>query len=74
MEVALRVTIWNEYRHERNDEEVAKIYPEGIHAALAAALGGNGFDVSTATLDEPEHGLTNEVLGSTDVLLWYRLP
>src|ERR687890_26578 len=31
-----RVTIWNEYRHEKSDENVARIYPEGIHGALAA--------------------------------------
>ena len=66
-----RVTIWNEYRHEKSDEQVAKIYPEGIHATLAAALAEAGFEVRTATLDEPEHGLTDEVLDSTDVLLWW---
>ncbi len=66
-----RVTVWNEFRHEKNNDEVAKIYPGGIHAALAAALGGSGFEVGTATLDEPEHGLTQEVLNSTDVLLWW---
>jgi trehalose utilization protein len=71
LEDALRVTIWNEYRHERNNEEVAKIYPEGLHSTLANALREKDFDVRTATLDEPEHGLTEEVLGSTDVLLWW---
>lgn len=29
------------------------------------------FEVRTATLDEPEHGLTDEVLNSTDVLIWW---
>ncbi len=66
-----RVTIWNEYRHEKSDEEVAKIYPEGIHGALAEMLDGAGFAVSTAALDEPEHGLPEDVLNSTDVLLWW---
>ena len=66
-----RVTIWNEYRHEKNDEHVAEIYPEGMHAVLAAALTGAGFEVSTATLDEPEHGLPDGVLDNTDVLLWW---
>ena len=46
-----RVTIWNEYRHEKSDEQVAKIYPEGMHAVLAAALNEAGFEVRTATLD-----------------------
>jgi trehalose utilization protein len=58
-------------RHERSDEEVAAIYPDGIHAVLAAALRDCGLDVRTANLDEPEHGLTEEVLDATDVLLWW---
>jgi trehalose utilization protein len=66
-----RVTIWNEYRHEKSDEQVAKIYPEGMHAVLAATLTEGGFEVGTATLDEPEHGLPDEVLETTDVLLWW---
>ena len=66
-----RVTIWNEYRHEKSDARAAKIYPEGIHAVLAAALERDGFEVRTATLDEPEHGLPAEVLDTTDVLLWW---
>jgi trehalose utilization protein len=66
-----RVTVWNEYRHERSDEEVAKIYPDGIHAALAAALSDESLEVRTAILDEPEHGLTVEILNATDVLLWW---
>ena len=66
-----RVTIWNEYRHEKSDEQVTKIYPEGMHAVLAAMLTEGGFEVGTATLDEPEHGLSDEVLDTTDVLLWW---
>jgi hypothetical protein len=41
---APRVTVWNEYRHERSDEEVAKVYPDGIHGALAAALRYGGLE------------------------------
>ena len=65
------VTIWNEYRHEREKQEVARIYPKGIHEAIANCLRREGFAVSTATLDEPEHGLTEEHLGATDVLIWW---
>jgi trehalose utilization protein len=71
MTTDLRVTIWNEYRHEKSSERVAAIYPEGIHGALASALRKQGFTVRTATLDEPEHGLTQEVLDTTDVLTWW---
>lgn len=67
----IRVTVWNEYRHEKSNEHVASIYPEGIHGAIASALSRDGFTVRTATLDEPEHGLTEEVLNSTDVLIWW---
>jgi trehalose utilization protein len=66
-----RVTVWNEYRHERSDERVARIYPQGIHATIASALSEQGLSVRTATLDEPEHGLSNEMLDNTDVLTWW---
>lgn len=65
-----RVTVWNEYRHERKSEEIAKIYPEGIHGAIASAL-KDTCQVRTATLDEPEHGLSEAVLAETDVLTWW---
>lgn len=67
----IRVTVWNEYRHERHSERVAQVYPDGIHAALASMLQEQGFAARTATLDEPEHGLTTEVLDATDVLIWW---
>jgi trehalose utilization protein len=67
----IHVTVWNEYRHERQDERVAAIYPEGIHATLAAALNKAGLTMRTATLDEPEHGLSVDVLNTTDVLVWW---
>ena len=67
----IRVTVWNEYRHERTEEAVARVYPEGIHNCIAAFLREAGFAVRTATLDEPEHGLTQEVLDDTDVLFWW---
>lgn len=66
-----RVTVWNEGRHEKKNPDIARIYPEGIHGALAAYLRSEGFEVRTATLDEPEHGLTTEVLAHTDVLTWW---
>jgi trehalose utilization protein len=66
-----RVTVWNEYRQERSDEAVRAIYPDGIHAAVADGLRQAGFEVRTATLDEPEHGLTEAVLAETDVLTWW---
>jgi trehalose utilization protein len=67
----LKVVVWNENRHEQIDPEVSEVYPEGIHGTIASFLGEAQFDVSTATLDEPEHGLTEEVLNQTDVLIWW---
>ncbi len=70
----IRVTVWNEFRHEKSDEAVRRIYPDGIHACIAVGLSkslGAAAHVGTATLDEPEHGLTAERLAETDVLLWW---
>lgn len=68
----MQITVWNEGRHEQRNEQVKAVYPDGIHAVIAAGLREHGFtDVRTATLDEPEHGLTVDVLAATDVLLWW---
>lgn len=68
----IRVIVWNENRHEKQNAVVAGIYPNGIHGAIASHLQSiPGFSVETATLDEHEHGLTEERLARTDVLLWW---
>ena len=70
----LRVTIWNENVHEQRDEAVRRIYPDGMHGAIADGLrrelGGN-VTIRVATLEEPEHGLTTQALAETDVLTWW---
>ena len=66
----MNLTVWNEHVHEREGGEAARIYPQGIHATLAAVLAEAG-EVRTATLAEPEHGLAPAVLEATDVLLWW---
>lgn len=66
----MRITIWNEYRHEQENEEIRQIYPDGIHNAIGDCLKSE-HNVTTATLDEPEHGLTDERLNDTDVLIWW---
>src|SRR5699024_3035924 len=70
----LRVTVWGGNRHEQRDERVRTLYPEGMHAAIRDGIAANlGENVTTriALLDEPEHGLTEEVLAETDVLTWW---
>lgn len=68
----IKAIVWNEHIHERENQLVAKIYPEGIHGAIAAALNEDDAIIAeTATLQEPEHGLSAERLATCDVLLWW---
>ena len=68
----INVTIWNEYLHEVKEPAIAEVYPIGIHGALAEGLAPNdGFVIRTATLAEPLHGLTDEVIANTDVMIWW---
>ncbi|MEW9700946.1 ThuA domain-containing protein [Paenibacillus sp. SI8] len=70
MSQKLKVTVWNEYRHEKESEIVRAAYPQGIHTAIGEGL-GEAVDVTYATLDDAEHGLSEEVLNNTDVLIWW---
>ncbi len=73
----IRVTVWNEYTHERLDSAIRAVYPDGIHSAIATALQEEDFAVTTTTLyDEegairPDCGLPAALLENTDVLVWW---
>lgn len=67
----IRVTVWNEYAHEKTEEKVREIYPNGIHNAIADFLRSDEIEVRTATLDDENCGITDEVLDNTDVLIWW---
>ena len=68
----IRVTVWNEFVHEKTNERVKELYPAGMHEAIAGYLTQQeGLSVRTATLDEPEQGLSEEVLADSDVLIWW---
>ena len=68
----IRVTIWNENRHERIDERVKKLYPQGMHTVIAEGLNqADDIEAGTATLDEAEHGLTEKIVSQTEVLVWW---
>ena len=70
----MQVLVWGENHHERHDPQVAEIYPHGMHETVAAGITenlGDTAEVATTTLDEPEHGLSEEVLARTDVLVWW---
>jgi trehalose utilization protein len=72
MSSEVRVTVWGENVHERKNPIVRQIYPEGMHSCIAAGLrDDDSLKVRTATLEEPEHGLTKSVLAETDVLVWW---
>jgi trehalose utilization protein len=71
----IQVTVWNENIHEvQTDTLPAKIYPEGMHSAIKQLIQnelGDAVEVRTATLHEAEHGLSEQVIQQTDVLIWW---
>jgi trehalose utilization protein len=69
--MTIRVTIWNENVHERTNDVVKALYPNGMHNRIAEGIAAPDLMIRTATLEQPEHGLTDEVLNSTDVLVWW---
>ena len=67
----MKVVVWNENYHEKTKPIVCQNYPGGIHGYLKSVLECDDIEVTTATLDDPECGLTDEVLDQTDVLVWW---
>lgn len=68
----IRVTVWNEYIHEKEYEEIHRVYPDGIHGCIREFLENEeDMAVRCATLDMPDCGLTEELLCETDVLIWW---
>jgi trehalose utilization protein len=73
----IRVTVWGENFHEQSERDragMAERYPDGMHGAIAAGITellGDSAAVVTATQDQPQHGLSEEVLNTTDVLTWW---
>ena len=67
----MKVLVWNENIHEKEIPLVTELYPGGLHEYIASFLRSDDVEVSTATLDDPECGLTDDVLSETDVLIWW---
>ena len=68
----IKVVVWGENVHERTNELVRSVYPDGMHSVIADALNEDpAINAATATLDQPEHGLTADLLDRTDVLTWW---
>ncbi|MBQ2953677.1 MAG: ThuA domain-containing protein [Clostridia bacterium] len=72
MSRTIRVTVWNEYVHEREIPAIAAVYPEGIHGCIRRFLSREeDIAVTCVTLDMPHQGITRELLAGTDVLIWW---
>lgn len=69
----IRVVVWGENVHEHKNPKVAAVYPNGMHHAIADGIRAHSsaVEVTTATLQEPDHGLTMDRLAATDVLIWW---
>jgi trehalose utilization protein len=68
----VRCTVWGENVHEHESDVVAKIYPNGMHHTIAAALNADAsISATTVTLQQPENGCTEAKLAETDVLVWW---
>ena len=69
----IRVTVWNEFHDDKRWKIINDLYPGGVHAYIGAVLGEQNpdFEVTTCTLDDPDQGLSDELLDNTDVLIWY---
>lgn len=70
--MAIRVVVWGENIHDRENEIVRELYPNGMHGTIAEALNRDpAIEATTATMEQPEHGLSEERLANTDVLTWW---
>ena len=70
--MTIKVVVWGENVHERSNDIVRRTYPNGMHSCIAETLGEDPFiTCMTATLQEEEHGLNQNILDNTDVLLWW---
>jgi trehalose utilization protein len=70
--LTIRTIVWGENVHERTNETVRGLYPDGMHGCIAAALNrADGIEAGTAVLQDEEHGLPAARLAETDVLLWW---
>ena len=68
----INVTVWNEGVHEKTSNEVAGVYPAGIHGCIKNFLSTQeDIEIRTATLAQRRCGLSDEVLENTDVLIWW---
>lgn len=66
----VRVLVWDE----APSHAPKSVYPNSLNGAIAEGLnelGGGTIVATTANLDDPEQGITEEALANTDVLIWW---
>ncbi len=69
--MSVRAVVWGENVHDRENHLVRRIYPDGMHSYIADALNIDPtISATTATLEQVDHGLSEERLADTDVLFW----
>jgi len=65
----VRVLVWDEHTG-----VPAEVYPQGIRGAIARALeaaSSGRLSIRTAHIDDPDQGLSAEVLAEAEVLVWW---
>ena len=68
----INVLVWCENIQNKTQADVVAAYPEGMHNTIANFLAADpDISVKTATLDDTECGVTDDVLAGTDVVLWW---
>jgi trehalose utilization protein len=68
-----RVVVWSEGTA-NVDPESKKVYPQDINTAIAEGLKpleAQGWEIVKASLNDPDQGLSDERLNSTEVLIWW---
>ena len=61
-----KVVIWSEGTAPKD------VYPKDVNTAIAEGLKSlDGWDIVTANLSDPDQGIGEDLLKSTDVLLWW---
>ena len=68
-----KVVVWSEGTANVDPKSKA-VYPNDINSAIAEGLQPletEGWQVIKASLDQPDQGISEELLNSTDVLIWW---
>jgi len=68
-----RVVVWSEGTASV-DPEAKKVYPNDINFAIAEGLKpleAQGWEIVSASLNDPDQGISDERLNNTDILIWW---